>query len=317
MSLTRLQRQLLVLIVIVLGIIDYFVISYYDANLLKLNPRIWCDDKSSLQEVISCVDDIYQNSSMLQIWQQKVRQQEIRLGTRVPKITHLKTSYQEIHNFSPIKEKHYRVGIYKSQAELAVYDKFADLEVIYPQINTPGVILQSPNYPDKNNKCKFETKNLLTSEIFHNWTYPGDSPFLSKDVLITQTKNTYKIYTASYEAVRLKNNKALYVVAIASFSKGQKGFDYSGTHYVYFMDDYDVQKDYVLNVEIPQSYKQDKNLYLNCPPYPRMISQMLNPATPEKEIKLSADKRKNPNTLFVNVNNHTFAVDIAQKGEEK
>ena len=70
MSLTRLQRQLLVLIVIVLGIIDYFIISYYDANLLELNPRIWCDDKSSLQEVISCVDDIYQNSSMLQIWQQ-------------------------------------------------------------------------------------------------------------------------------------------------------------------------------------------------------------------------------------------------------
>ncbi len=317
MPLTKVQCNLIILSVIVLGIIDYFAIRHYDANILELSPRSWCDEKSSLPDVIKCVDAIYKSSKMQQIWQQKIRQQEIRLNVNVPQATPLNTSYQEIHKFSPIKEKQYRVGIYNNHSELAVYDKFADLEVIYPQINTPGVILQSIKYLDKENKCKIETPNLLPFEIFHNWTYPGDRPFLSKDVLITQTQNTYKIYTASYEAVRLRKNKALYVIGISAFGEAKNGFDYEGTHYIYFIDDYNPQKDYLSETSLPAKYKQDKNLFLNCPPYTRTINYIPNPNQPEKEIVLSADKRKNPQILFVNVNNHSFSIDISHIGENK
>ena len=317
MHLTHLQRKIVIFIVVVLGVADYFALRDYDTHLLELSPIAWCDETAPLQDVIKCVDAIYQNSKMTQIWQQKIRQQEIRLNVQVPQITPLHTSYQEIHNFSPIKEKQYRVGRYSNHAELAVYDKFSDLEVILPQINAPGIILQSIKYPDKENKCKIETPNLISFEIFHNWTYTGDRTFLSKDLLITKNAHSYKIYTASYEAVRLKNQKALYVVAVAAFCEQQKMFDYCGTHYVYFVDEYDKQKDYLSKAALPAQYKQDKNLYLNCPPYPRTLTYVPNPNHPENEIKLSADKRENPQTLFVNVLQHTFAIDISSKGEEK
>ena len=117
--------------------------------------------------------------------------------------------------------------------------------------------------------------------------------------------------------MRLRKNKALYVISISSFGETKNGFDYEGTHYIYFIDDYDAQKDYLSETSLPAKYKQDKNLFLNCPPYPRTINYIPNPNQPEKEIVLSADKRKNPQTLFVNVLQHTFAIDISFKGEEK
>ena len=89
-----------------------------------------------------------------------------------------------------------------------------------PQLAIPGLVIQTPRYPDKNNKCKMFMENVLVSKAFPNWKYPADRIYLSKDLLITKTGGKYKIYAASYEAVRLKGAKALFVVSVASFCPG-------------------------------------------------------------------------------------------------
>ena len=68
--------------------------------------------------------------------------------------------------------------------------------------------------------------------------------------------------------------------------------------------------------ELPAKYKTDKELFLNCPPYPRLINDVADESQPEKELVLSADRRVNPRSLYVKVNNRIFAIDISAKGEK-
>lgn len=51
-------------------------------------------------------------------------------------------------------------------------------------------------------------------------------------------------------------------------------------------------------------------------PLPRLINDVADESQPEKELVLSADRRVNPRSLYVKVNNRIFAIDISAKGEK-
>ena len=310
MRLTNLQRILMIAFVaMVFGICQYLD-SYHNDNLLERSPRVWCDETLPLNELVDCVDNLYQSSRTAEIWK--------RLSTRRPSLA-MATSreafalahpYREVESFPILKPKYYQIAVYNGQANLVVADNLEDLNLIMPQLNILGFVIQSPHYSDESNKCKISMDNVLVSEAFANWKYPGHRPYFSKDMLITKVNGKYKIYAVSYEAVRLKGDKALFVVSIANFCPVKEKFDYCGTDYLYFTDSYHSRKDYLENITVSE---EDKARFLNCPPYPRQIRSVLDEAQPEKDIILSADSRFNPQKLYVKVNNRIFEIKLDEK----
>lgn len=119
----------------------------------------------------------------------------------------LQAAYREVKDFSPLKPKTYKVAFYNGKARQIVADRFEKLNLVMPQLAIPGLVIQTPRYPDKNNKCKMFMENVLVSKAFPNWKYPADRIYLSKDLLITKTGGKYKIYAASYEAVQAERRK--------------------------------------------------------------------------------------------------------------
>lgn len=306
MKLTRRSRLVIIFFTVAAGVVCSYLEKRQEQNLFEYTQRQWCDAGLPIDELVECVDKKQDESVYIQGWRERDAQKKMVKKTKLP------TAYREVSDFRPLKkEDRFKIFNNGGQGTLARNDQFENLDIYLPLVLAPGVAIQSIEQPYKENKCKIVLNNRLMPEILRHWDY-FSRPYLSKDLLITKQKGRYKIYAALYEGVRLKAKKALYVVYVVSFCQKADKFEYCGTHYLYFSDDYNTQKDYLQNYDISENHK---DILVGCAPYPRKIIYLPDPDQSEKVIYLSADKRVNPTNLYVKLNNRIFEISLAGSGK--
>lgn len=314
MKLSTPQRIFIITSVVIL----YGINSYLDRDgewkILGRSPLVWCEDSLPLPELINCVDEHYQNSDIAAKW--KTAMSSMRRAKPLPEVmsVELPAEVKEVADFTPLHQDEYKIINRGTEAILSRRDKFDNLDLYLPLIDAPGIIIQTPEYPFAENKCKLVMNNIIEPIIYTGWKYPGNRFYFSKDILITKINNQYKILVASYEAVRLKNAKALFTISITNFCQRGEKYHYCGTYYIYFTDKADSDKDFISHVLAPT----DTARFLGCKPFLRTIKNIGNDKFPEKVIYLSADKRHNPEKLYVKLYNRVFEIiPSVYKGTKK
>lgn len=318
MMLSRVWRITIIVVPSFLLILTIWLTKTYNTSSGYLALRVLCDGNLPLPELTACVDKNYTQSQSAAMIKERILSKGIASWSIFDESFDLKHNYKEISTFKPLKTGN-NLSIYgaDNQAYFMNMDVEGNPDLHIPVTEHSFIVLRKYTQPVDGNKCKVAFENVIEKLSIVNWKYLGNRTFLSKDMLVTKEKGQEKVYTASYEAVRLLGNNALYVVSINNLCRKKDKFQYCGTDYIRFVDDYSSFKEYEENVDIAKEYKEDKNFYKGCSPYPQKFAYFISQNYPEKKIELSADKRDNPNELYVKVNNRVFALNLSSSSKRK
>lgn len=306
-------------------------------------PIVDCNSQLPIDKLLQCVDKQYAKMDKINE-PDYIKRRKIFFNKLLKNTYNLNYGFKEVKVFPKLKPE----NSYDNSAYLKTDNFVSDIPHLRKDTyknNTMGIYLQPSIGEIITYKQMEPVKNpahpsymLLAAPSVSTTKYARDYYAASKDILITKNQGRNKVYTASYEIVPLKDNKALYIIAIVNycqhtFTKEEiqfakktgffpkkdgsinygkpieaqtKIFDICGKSNVYFTDILDKSVEY--SVSKRTNFSQGPKFYSHFVEYK---------SYPQKIINLSADTRENPKKLYINLNHRTFEVDINQQGTEK
>lgn len=308
-------------------------------------PVVNCDSKLPMNELLQCVDEQY--AAMDKIFRSRIIKEKDKSFKSKKKAPGLFLNSKEISYFPELKNNTLYDRDKNGNGAFHIKDdRYKNLTLgIYQNRNSNNRIGYKLRHPFKDGLVGNYIENVdINTKAYLTRKYKRSYWSASKDVLITVSNNKKKLYAASYEVVPLNNNMALYVINISAYCQQffsqkeiefakkrgnfpdknmipiftlpleskEKSFYSCGSGYLYFTDITDKIPEYRYNYPIPKHEQSNQPFhYTSATNFGTYVDYK---TYPNKVINLSADRRENPEKLYVNLNNRTFEIPLSEQG---